>query len=681
MRCNAFLLEWSQYRIYIHCPFSIIDKALKTSGRSKGKILPHTGPTFSFGTLATKTHGNVKTTSTHSSTLHSQKIVHPVGLKSKTSTSKTHVNDFSRYMFELLSNNKIPQRTAHHIAKHGWRAGTVNRHATATRHWLKFCEETKTNKFCLNLENILNFFHYCVESLHLTFQALISTKIFISVSRKLSSAPLSLHEVEIINKLFSAIYNENPPCKVKAEVSWDLKPLLDDFKRSPPNCMLSQQEMAGKLCLLLLICSGCRFCEILQFRLSCIESPQDGRTVIFHLPEPTKTFRWKNVNQEGLQTLTFKRIPGFKYICPVITLLDYLKMTSATRKGEDKLFILNDGRPAARRTLSRWTKNHLQKAGLGNKQLRSTRTTMVSTCVMNNLPLDTIALKIGWFRVDTLVKNYMRPIELGPLNEETAKNIPKDHSEALLNHWKGLPARIVKHQNTNNKKRKAFMSDTKRRSFKSRQKAAMARRERVVSEIQQNVTEQNLVQVNSKVMYSTQDDPEEVQLDSSPKDLEHSKDSDIITSISEDKIPVELNDITLRGPAERSQTNTPLSLGLEDEFNTTFWREEMSFMDPIISDICNEQNNLDSKHFEEQHSFNKNQTELQIVSTPIGNISPALGHQVVLQTTKKFKTPMNLKSSDITKQVSIQQKNEKKSFRLDDLIQNTSEVKKPHCLC
>ena len=29
LRCNAFLLDWSLYKVYIHCPFSIIDKALK----------------------------------------------------------------------------------------------------------------------------------------------------------------------------------------------------------------------------------------------------------------------------------------------------------------------------------------------------------------------------------------------------------------------------------------------------------------------------------------------------------------------------------------------------------------------------------------------------------------------------------------------------------------------------
>ena len=311
-----------------------------------------------------------------------------MGLKSPSPTSKAYANDFSRFMFKLLSKNKIPPRSADQIARHGWRNSSNRRYATCTRRWLKYCQETKNNEFHLNLNSLLNFFHFGLDRLRLSFNALVQLKTFLSVCRRLSGNPFSNHEWEVITKFFSGLHNKNRKCKITANLTWDVKILLDYFEALPENSKLTMQELAGKLFLIFLVCSCCRISEVLQFQFSCIESPRDGDTVIFHLSHPTKTFTWKRLNQMSLQKLTFRRIPGYHKICPVVTLVDYMKMTAACRWGEDILFVLTTGKPASRITVCRWARDHLNFAGLGDKTLHSTRGSMASSFLINKMPMD-----------------------------------------------------------------------------------------------------------------------------------------------------------------------------------------------------------------------------------------------------------------------------------------------------
>ena len=195
--------------------------------------------------------------------------------------------------------------------------------------------------------------------------------------------------------------------------------------------------------LLLLICSGCRFGEIYQLRLSCIESPKDGETITFHLSEPTKTFTWKRLDQLGLQQLTFRRIPGFTHICPVITLVDYLKKTSPYRKGEDRLFILDQrvpGKISSKYSITRWCCGHLQFAGLGSVTLHSTRWSVSTGCLISGMDLSELTSKIGWLSVSTFLKSYLKPLE-DVTQKEPSPPIESNNAEAMINHWKKMPAR------------------------------------------------------------------------------------------------------------------------------------------------------------------------------------------------------------------------------------------------
>ena len=248
----------------------------------------------------------------------------------------------------------------------------------------------------------MEFLEHATEELKVTLSSLITMKTFISICRKMSSSPLTPTENELINKYLNSIHNKNPVCKVKAPLSWDVNLLLKYFENLPSNEDLTLQELGGKLVLLFLICSGCHFGEIYQLRLSCIESPLDGKTVVFHLLEPTKTFTWKRLKQIGLQKLTFKTIPGFSKICPVQTLVDFLQKSRQFRKGEDRLWIISSGQPAARFTITRWAKNHLKCAGLGDLKLHDTRSMMSTGClVLGKMELSRIAEMVGWTLMST----------------------------------------------------------------------------------------------------------------------------------------------------------------------------------------------------------------------------------------------------------------------------------------
>ena len=242
-----------------------------------------------------------------------------------------------------------------------------------------------------------------------------------------------------MHKFLSGVHNQDPVCKIKAPLMWDVQILLDYFTNLPPNSILTFQELAGKLALLFLICSGCRIGEVFQFCLSCLKmvTVENELVIEVHLSEPTKTFTWRRLSNMGLQKLTFHQIPGYEKLCPIETMLDYLRLTKDVRfeHGTDELFVLQTGKPAAHFTLVKWIKNHLKFAGLGDAPLHSTRSSVASgLMVMANMDLWEICDRIGWQNVSTFIRNYMKPVV--PQNVTPAKTM----REAFINNWWCLPA-------------------------------------------------------------------------------------------------------------------------------------------------------------------------------------------------------------------------------------------------
>ena len=179
------------------------------------------------------------------------------------------------------------------------------------------------------------------------------------------------------------VFNKKPPIKQRSKLrSWDVDIVLDHLVSGADNKVMDLSELAGKLCLLILLNRMCRIGELAILDLEKMEISEGS--VCFTLPVPTKTFTTGSCNEyiRGLQHLTLKRFPN-PAICPVEALYTYLKRTLPFQANVNKVFIIVDQspRPASRQTLSCWTKNILTKAGLGNFTVHSGCST-TSTCTL-----------------------------------------------------------------------------------------------------------------------------------------------------------------------------------------------------------------------------------------------------------------------------------------------------------
>ena len=87
----------------------------------------------------------------------------------------------------------------------------------------------------------------------------------------------------------------------------------------------------------------------------------------------------------------------------------YLKRTLPFRGNVNRVFIIVDQspRPASRQTLSRWTKNILNKAGLGDFTVHSGRSAASTCALLLGLPIDSILKQAGWKSKSMFVKYYM----------------------------------------------------------------------------------------------------------------------------------------------------------------------------------------------------------------------------------------------------------------------------------
>ena len=142
----------------------------------------------------------------------------------------------------------------------------------------------------------------------------------------------------------------------------------------------------------------CRIGEVIQLHLLGIEIACDGNSVTFHLRELTKTFNFSNINRLGLQWLTICRLQTDPSICPIASLIDYMKLSLPYRKGEDGLFILpgKGSGPAKRQTVIKWIKDHFTAAGLGGYTVQSTRSSASTNALLFHMPVDDIVAKVGW---------------------------------------------------------------------------------------------------------------------------------------------------------------------------------------------------------------------------------------------------------------------------------------------
>ena len=218
---------------------------------------------------------------------------------------------------------------------------------------------------------------------------------------------MSLDKKEVIAKFMKGVFNKKPPIKQRLKL-WDIDIVLDHLVSGADNKVMDLSELAGKLCLLILLSRMCRIGELAMLDLEKMEISEGS--VCFTLPVPTKIFTTGSCNEysQGLQCLTLKRFPN-PAICLVKALYTYLKRTLPFWANANKVFIIVDQslRPASRQILSCWTENILTKVGLGNFTVHSGCSDTSTCALLLGLPIDCILKQARWKSKSTFVKYYM----------------------------------------------------------------------------------------------------------------------------------------------------------------------------------------------------------------------------------------------------------------------------------
>ena len=379
--------------------------------RSRQRTSCRSNSTFSPKQLVVSSiHGHVQTESAVTSTRRHSQTVPTVGQINSSPPRETYVSDFRRFTFQFLQHHGLQPRTARHIVNNGWRQSTGTGYATCTRRWLRFCAETKKDKYDMNVNNCLEFFSFLTDNLQIPLSQLRICRSFLSISRKLARIPYSENDIALLKKYLNGVINEKPQLVKKPRTSWDVECLLKYFQSISDNDSLPIPSLAGKLALLILLSTMCRSGEVVHLRISQIEISNNGKKVVFHIPGPTKTMNFDTFQHHGLQHLTISKLSEEPKICPVQCLQAYINRTKTLRCGEDRLFIIAEsGRGAARQTILRWVRRHFRKAGILNYAVHSTRAASSTTALLMGMSVDEIVAKVGWLNNTTFVRVYMRP--------------------------------------------------------------------------------------------------------------------------------------------------------------------------------------------------------------------------------------------------------------------------------
>jgi site-specific recombinase XerD len=88
---------------------------------------------------------------------------------------------------------------------------------------------------------------------------------------------LELSQNAIIKSLVQTAIREQPPIKTPLQLTWELPQLMEFIRSMPMNARLKYPDLQGKCVVLLMICAGVRFTEMLQFMQNSSEPEQDDK--------------------------------------------------------------------------------------------------------------------------------------------------------------------------------------------------------------------------------------------------------------------------------------------------------------------------------------------------------------------------------------------------------------------
>lgn len=292
------------------------------------------------------------------------------------------------------------------MVQYSWRESTRKVYSSYINKWTGFCEENKVDELEPEPTDVTDFLVDLID---------VGSKYnTVNIARCSLSAVLprvaeqTIGKDEMIGRIVKAANNLNPS-EPRYTKFWDVGLVFQMFRSWGENKTLSRLQLTQKTTVLLLLLTAQRGQTIWRLNVSGLEITEEK--MFFKLKHLLK----HNRPGDPLDTIVVPAYTHEPLLCPIQTVTDYLARTRTVRKGIDQLLLITRGpfTPAARDTVSSWTKQTLAQAGIDTEYYKahSTRGATTSKATALGIDINILLKQASWKTEETYGRFYNKKIE------------------------------------------------------------------------------------------------------------------------------------------------------------------------------------------------------------------------------------------------------------------------------
>ena len=229
----------------------------------------------------------------------------------------------------------------------------------------------------------------------------------------------------IVSKLLKGFFKKRPALP-RYIVIYDADIVLRFLQYLPSWENISLKWLTFKTSTLLAIITGHRCQSLHMLNLDFMHI--DPNRIIFYFPHLLKN------TTPTFHAQPIKLIPYHdEQICPIRTIVEYIKATATTRKSRKLLLSYRNHQEVTTQTIGRYVKTTLTAAGINTTtfSVHSTRHAISSKNAMTGVPLKDILKRGGWKSSSTFAKHYIYQ-SVGTSNSAALRSQTKQITNVIL---------------------------------------------------------------------------------------------------------------------------------------------------------------------------------------------------------------------------------------------------------
>ena len=330
----------------------------------------------------------------------------PNGNTTPTTSSRETKTSGMACLRTRLQNKGIPIKATELLLKARTR-GTTRAYESAWVQYASWCDQQQKDPIHCDINSIL-------EYLTMTWE---QGKEYRTINNYRSAISLYHEQIEgfkvgqhpLITQLLKGISKDRPP-KPKLNTVWDVDTVITYLKQLPTNTENTIKSLTLKTITLIALVAIPRAKELHNLDLKWMIKKQNH--IEFQIEGTVKHSRQGKQNPP----IIIHRFEEDTSICPVQTVVDYLKITEPWRQTaeQSKLFLttIKPHSPATKTTISNWIKQTLKLAGIDTQQFtaHSTRSAAASKAESRSLPREIILARGNWKNKSTFERFYNRKV-------------------------------------------------------------------------------------------------------------------------------------------------------------------------------------------------------------------------------------------------------------------------------